>query len=239
MSLPAISLPSINLPFDIPVLFHPPVDHFAIALPAVILLLELINLVIKRRALSMTALFLMFVATLMVAAAYLTGSVDGKEAFDALSKAGQDELKGHKLLGAYLLIVSVFVLASKLLSMMLSRTWTKTLYMLLLIVLVAGLFKQGEEGGELVYEYGANVERIDTPSDAQPYEHQEPLPKVVPQIEVSPTEVNQTEVNQTESNQTDINQTLPLPAVTLPPVATTHEVQGMPEEMVQPKIATH
>jgi len=80
---------------------------------------------------------------------------------------------------------------------------------------------------------------VSIPLVMQPSEHQEPLPKVVPQIEVSPTEVNQTEVNQTESNQTDINQTLPLPAVILPPVATTHEVQGMPEEMVQPKIATH
>jgi hypothetical protein len=45
MQLPQITLPQIELPFDIPVLLHPPVDHFAIALPVVILLLELMNLI--------------------------------------------------------------------------------------------------------------------------------------------------------------------------------------------------
>ena len=250
MELPAISLPNIELPFDIPVLLHPPVDHFAIALPVVILLLELINLVIKRRSLSMVSLFLMVVATLAIAAAYLTGSVDGKEAFDALSEAGQAELKGHKLLGTYLLIATAIVLLFKLLSMMLGRTWSKTLYMLLLIALVAGLFKQGEEGGELVYEYGANVERVKTLDDklfdceealeeAAPQTDEDSETETTPKVEQAPQTDAPSEVKIPDTNATDANQTQPLPAVVLPPVANTHEVEGMPEPMVQPKIATH
>lgn len=238
MELPAISLPSIELPFDIPVLLHPPVDHFAIALPVVVLLLELINLVVKRRSLSVVSLFVMVVATLAVAAAYLTGSVDGKEAFDALSEAGQDELKGHKLLGTYLLIASAIVLVVKLLSMMLSRTWMKTLYMLLLVALVAGMFKQGEEGGELVYEYGANVERVKTLDDKL-FDCEEALEEAAPETQEEPETEVPSDVKQPDTNQTETNQTQPVPAETLPPIAEVHEVEGMPEPMVQPKIATH
>ena len=241
MELPAISLPNIELPFDIPVLLHPPVDHFAIALPFVVLLLELINLAVKRRSLSVVSLFVMVVATLAVAAAYLTGSVDGKEVFDALSEAGQDELKGHKLLGTYLLIAAAIVLVVKLLSMMLSRTWMKTLYLLLLVALVAGMFKQGEEGGELVYEYGANVERVKTLDDKL-FDCEEALEEAAPQVpetQQTPQTEAPSDVKQPDTNQTETNQTLPIPAETLPPVAEVPEVEGMPEPMVQPKIATH
>ena len=52
MTLPAITLPKVELPFDIPVLLHPAVDHFMIALPVVILVLEPINLMMKKKALS-------------------------------------------------------------------------------------------------------------------------------------------------------------------------------------------
>ncbi|HEY9189883.1 MAG TPA: hypothetical protein VIM88_03375, partial [Sulfurovum sp.] len=102
MALPEITLPKIELPFDIPVLMHPPVDHFAIALPVVILLLELINLVAKKRAVSVLSLFFIVLTVIAVFAAYLTGNVDGKEAFILLSEEGQAELKAHKLLGTYL-----------------------------------------------------------------------------------------------------------------------------------------
>lgn len=49
MTLPVITLPKVELPFDIPVLLHPAVVHFMIALPVVIILLELINLIMKKR----------------------------------------------------------------------------------------------------------------------------------------------------------------------------------------------
>ena len=80
MNLPAISIPQIDLPFEIPLLMHPPVDHFAIALPIVVLIVEFINLFAKRRSLSLLSLFLLIIMMMAVTAAYFTGSVDGKEA---------------------------------------------------------------------------------------------------------------------------------------------------------------
>jgi uncharacterized membrane protein len=160
MELPALKIPQIELPFDIPVLLHPPVDHFIIALPIVVLLLEVINLFAKKRAIGVVSFFLIILTVVAAVAAYFTGTVDGKEAWDLLSQEGQAELKEHKLFGTYLMLASGVVLVFKLLSAMIQRGLMKALFLLILIVFVAGILKQGKEGGELVYKYGANVERV-------------------------------------------------------------------------------
>ncbi|HEO99389.1 MAG: hypothetical protein JW682_04695 [Campylobacterales bacterium] len=165
MNLPAISIPQIDLPFEIPLLLHPPVDHFAIALPIVVLIIEFINLFANRRSLSLLSLFMVITMIVAVVAAYFTGSVDGKEAYPLLNEAGQAELKEHKLLGTYLMLASGVVLLFKLGSMLASRGLVKAFYLLVLVIFVAGILKQGKDGGELVYEFGANVEMVKTLDD--------------------------------------------------------------------------
>jgi uncharacterized membrane protein len=160
MELPALKLPAIELPFDIPTLLHPPVDHFAIAIPVLVLIIELINLFAKKRAIGAISFVLLIIGMVAAVAAYFTGTVDGKEAFDALTQAGQEELKEHKLLGTYLMLASAVVVVFKLLSAMVQKGLMKLLYLLILVLFVAGILKQGKDGGELVYEYGANVERV-------------------------------------------------------------------------------
>ena len=92
--------------------------------------------------------------------AYFTGLVDGKEAYEALSDAAKADLAEHKTLGIYLMLASFVLLLFKILSMVSVKGIMKGLYLLVLIVFVAGIFEQGEEGGELVYEHGVNVEKV-------------------------------------------------------------------------------
>ena len=159
MKLPELPLPKIDLPFDIPVLLHPAVDHFAIALPVIILLLEFYNLFAKKKSIGGFSFILLVMTVVIFALAYLTGSVDGKEASDLLSPSGQEELKAHKLLGTYLLYGSAILLTFKLLAMT-GKGYFKFLFFLVMIAFVAITFKQGKDGGELVYEYGANIEKV-------------------------------------------------------------------------------
>ncbi len=159
MNLPAIKLPEIHLPFDIPSLVHPPIDHFAIALPVIVLLIELYNLFIKRRSIGVLAFVLLTLGVAALAAAYLSGLHDGKASFEALSEAGQATLKEHKTLGTYLLLLGGGVWLFKLLSVLIRHKALKLFYLLLLLLLIGGLFEQGEEGGKLVYEHGANVQK--------------------------------------------------------------------------------
>jgi uncharacterized membrane protein len=208
MELPALKLPQVELPFDIPLLMHPPVDHFIIALPVIILLLEVVNLIVKKRAIGVASFFLLILTVAAAAAAYLTGSVDGKEAFPLLSEAAQGELKEHKLLGTYLMLASTVVLVFKLLSAMINRGLMKALYLLVLILFVAGILKQGKEGGELVYKYGVNVERVleldnelddlkeeleeleeaNKPAEAEVKEDSEEATPATPEVEKAPEE---------------------------------------------------
>jgi uncharacterized membrane protein len=165
MELTPIKIPDIPLPFDIPVLMHPPVDHFIIALPLVVLLLELVNVFAKKKAIGVVSFFLLVLTVIAAIAAYLTGTVDGKEAWDLLSQAGQAELKDHKILGTYLMLASAVVLLFKLLSAIINRGLMKAIFLAILIFFVAGILKQGKEGGELVYVYGANVKVVKTMDD--------------------------------------------------------------------------
>lgn len=300
MALPAITLPKVELPFDIPVLLHPPIDHFMIALPVVILVLELVNLMMKKKALSGFSFFLIILTVLVAAGAYLTGLVDGKEAFPALGEAAKLELSEHKLLGTYLMLGTVVLLFFKLLSM-LGGGFLKALYLLVLIAFVAGIFKQGQEGGELVYKYGMNVEQVKVLDD-ELFDVKEELEEateeleeatattkesvetvksetveVAPEVPVSPAaqevpekapaviirvpEVVSESVKTEESVEavkSDIVEVIPV-ETTVPDIVTENikmqvpetvspviqekvevlEVEGMPEEMVQPQIATH
>lgn len=293
MALPAITLPKVELPFDISVLLHPPVVHFMIALPVVILVLELVNLMMKKKALSGFSFFLIILTVVVAAGAYLTGLVDGKEAFPLLGEAAKSELAEHKLLGTYLMLATVVVLFFKILSM-LGGGFLKSIYLLVLIAFVAGIFKQGTEGGELVYTHGMNVEQVKVLDDElfdvkeELEEAQEELEEatvtekvsvetvknettevvdvpVVPAAQEVPAQVPaettvpeavpetviesiKTEV-QAETVKSDMAEVAPA-ETTVPDIVTeniktevteveTLQVEGMPEEMVQPQIATH
>ncbi len=159
MTLPEIVLPKVVLPFDIPVLLHPIADHFLIALPIVIFLIEIINLFFKKRSISVISLFLLTLTLIIGITAYFTGMADAKEAYDGLSKMGQTALTEHKLFGTYILLGTGVMLGLKILAMS-GFNFLKGLYFLGFIIFILFLFKQGKEGGELVYKYGANIEEV-------------------------------------------------------------------------------
>jgi len=256
MTLPAITLPKVELPFDIPVLLHPQVDHFIIALPVVILLLELMNLIMKKKAVSGVSFFLIVLTVIASVGAYFTGLVDGKEAGTALSEAAKAALSEHKLLGTYLMFASGVVLLFKLLSMITGKRIIRVLYILILIAFVAGIFEQGEEGGELVYKYGMNVEQVKVLDD-ELFDLKEELEELTPKAQnaeaVSPPAVTEVPVDKTSTPKSTLS-TTPEEATPVEMIdetvtesvktevkekVETLQVEGMPEEMVQPEIATH
>ncbi len=167
MNLPAIDIPLKLADYGIhlPVHLHPVVVHFAVSLPIILLFIEILNLFMKRRALSVTTTLLIFLIAFIFLGAYFTGKADGKEAFAYLSSAGQEELKEHKLLGIYLVYSTAVLLLFKLIAFFVKKWWSKALYLLVLIGFIAVVVIQGKDGGELVYEYGANVKAVQTLED--------------------------------------------------------------------------
>ena len=158
-------LDGIKLPVEIPLLLHPAVVHFAIALPVVALLLEVSNIFIKRKCVGVISSMLLFLAAIVYIAAFFTGKTDGSEAYSLLSSEGKEELKEHKILGIYLVygIGAIFVL--KLIFAAISSRVAKLIFTILLAVFVGFALKQGKDGGELVYKYGANVKALSSMDD--------------------------------------------------------------------------
>ncbi len=165
MQLPEIPLP-IVVPFEIPTLLHPVAAHFGVVLPVVILIIELLNLYYKRRALSVASLLLFILMGMVYVGLFVTGTADGKEAYELLSEQGQLELKEHKTLGIYLVYLSTILLIVKMLAMSIQKKGTKIALFVSIVIFMALVLVQGKHGGELVYEYGANVEATTEAQDA-------------------------------------------------------------------------
>jgi len=157
-----MTLPTLPLPFPvteaIPVLLHPVTVHFAVVLPLVILILELINLVTKRKALTITIYVLFVLLVVVFVGAYSTGVIDGKNGGLLVSDEGLEHLKAHKNIGIYLLYLSALPIFLKLLTLAVKKPWAKIVYLVSFVAIIALTVYQAKEGGELVYEYGLNVE---------------------------------------------------------------------------------
>jgi len=181
MSLPPLTIPQFPLPFEIPGMIHPVFVHFAVALPVLVLLIELINLFAKKRALGVMSFFFMLVIAAVFVGAYLTGTTDGKAAKAFLSPEAKEMLTAHKQLGAYLVYSSGILLLFKLFSVLIRKTPLKILFFLVLVLFTAAVFNEGKKGGALVYQYGVNVKSV--PAIGKATE-----PKAVPEVkkEASP-----------------------------------------------------
>jgi uncharacterized membrane protein len=154
MNLPPINLPKIPIPFEVPQMMHPCIIHFAIALPVVILFLEIINLIVKKRTIGVLSFLLALLASTAAIAAYMTGNVDA-------NLANMDTvIQTHKNLGAYVVVLSMVVVAFKLFSVMIRTGIVKAIYMMILMVYVGFVANEAMSGKELVYKDGVNISNI-------------------------------------------------------------------------------
>ena len=202
-----MTLPTLSLPFPvseaIPVLLHPAVVHFVIVLPIVILVIELINLITKRKALTISVyvLFVMLVGVYL--AVYSTGVIDGKNGGLLMSDEGLEHLKVHKNIGIYLIYLSVIPLLLKLLTLAVKKPWAKIVYLVSFVAIIGLTGYQAKEGGELVYEYGLNVQAKvdldDTVEELQDSldEQKESYEEKIAALQAQLNECNTTEVNAT------------------------------------------
>jgi len=160
MNLPVIpDLPIPPLPVEVPLLLHPAVAHFAIAIPVIILLLELVNIFAKRRGISITSLLLILLTMIVFVTLYITGKADGSEGYMLLNEAAQTDFKEHKLIGLYLIYATSAIFVLKLLSM-LGVGLFRFLFVLALISFVGVNMLQGKKGGNLVYNHGMNITAV-------------------------------------------------------------------------------
>lgn len=217
MQLPPLTIPQVPLPFEIPGMIHPLFVHFAIALPLLVLIIELINLFSKKRTLGVLSFFLMLLITGIFVAAYLTGVTDGKAAKAFLSPEAKEMLAAHKQLGIYLVYASGILLLFKLFSVLVRKTPIRILFFLVLVLFVAAVLNEGKKGGALVYQYGVNVKSV--PAIGNP-----------PQVEKT---MRSTETKEKNSTVTDT--VLPETVIEKEAVSLQEKASTLSPEVEQPK----
>ena len=168
MALPTVSIPSFPLPFHVPVDIHPCVVHLAVALPIVVLLMELVNLVAKKRALGVFSFVLMSLLAVVLFGAYLTGTADARQAGSLLESGEVKSLfEVHKNQGIYLVYGALVLLAIKLLSVLVRKTPMRVVFLLFLIAFTALTINTAKKGKGLVFEYGVNVKTASAPAASE------------------------------------------------------------------------
>jgi uncharacterized membrane protein len=161
MTLPEIAIPEIPIisTLPLPELSHPVVIHFAVALPIIVILIELFNLFARKYSVGFLSFLLMALFSILLFATYLTGSGDAKLAKDMITANSElsSLFQQHKIEGVYIFYGSFLLLFIKIVSVMARKVAVRVLFLLFLIVYSAILFNVAYKGTKLVYEYGVNV----------------------------------------------------------------------------------
>ncbi len=172
---------------------HPIVDHFTIALltfgiaaeilPAAAILLSrrrpgLVS--VWSQKLRSTSLLLMIGGAAASVLSYFTGDAEADRLWDAMSPAAQQILSpsndtpdylSHAVLGHYLMYAFLILAAWRVMLELSSRLErTRIAFLIVAIVAAGALLYQGKTGGELVYEHGVGMARMN--GNAQRSGHQ-------------------------------------------------------------------
>ena len=136
---------------------HPPAVHFAVALPILLLLLEIGYLLYRRPpdGLEMGAVLLSFLSVLT---AYATGYVAHESMEDMpIGEKAASLLHTHERVGLTILLLLLAVLLLRVIYRYLRINILRYLYVLLAALAAALVLYQGSLGGALVYDFGVGV----------------------------------------------------------------------------------
>jgi len=152
-----------GLPFHF--VLHPAVVHFALVLPALALLFQVMGLVTKNVTYRRVANLLFYLGVVAVVIATISGRVAGPDVKPLLNAEGQALFTEHMEIGFALATFYVLLAVLKTISIFVNNGIFRILMALLLVAGVGGLFVQAQHGGELVYKYAGGIDTKNIPNE--------------------------------------------------------------------------
>ncbi len=140
---------------------HPAVVHFALVLPVLALLFQVMALSTKNDSYRRASNYMFFFGAIAVFMATLTGRLAGPDVAPLLSGEGKGLFKEHMEIGYKLAVFYLLLVVLKIISIFAKNRIFRAIMAILMVAGVAGLFIQAQHGGELVYKYAAGVELPD------------------------------------------------------------------------------
>ncbi len=152
---------------------HPALVHFALVLPLLALVFQLMALATKNVTYRRSANYLFFFGVIAVLLTSLTGRLAGPDVAPLLSGEGRELFDEHMKLGYVLASFYIFLLVLKIISIGVKKRAFRAVMAIFMVAGVAGLFIQAQHGGELVYKYAGGVEIPDDFDDEDDDEEDE------------------------------------------------------------------
>jgi len=146
-----------NLPLEIPHFLHPLIVHFAVSLPFVIIIIEVMNLFSTKKTFGALSFLFMLLLSGILYLTILSGKVDMKLTIDTLSNSGKFLLREHIHFGIYLFYTSLVLIALKLITVIFRAISMKTLFLLALIFYGILTIATMIDGTRLVYSYKSHT----------------------------------------------------------------------------------
>jgi len=140
-------------------MLHPFSAHFAVALPLLATVLSLAFLFMKKEYLTRSSTHVIVLGAIAMVAAYFTGDTAGYDVWESVTKDAQSLIEKHASLGLYVTIVVVLAALVKAFACIKKNKVAELIALALLIISSVMILNQGKMGGELVYTYGAGVEK--------------------------------------------------------------------------------
>ena len=140
-------------------MLHPFSAHFAVALPLVATVFSLVFLFVKKDYLSRSSTHAVVLGAIAMIVAYFTGDTAGYAVWESVSKDAQSLIEKHATFGMYVAIVVSITAIVKLFACIKKNQIMEKVALFLLVISSVMILNQGKMGGELVYTYGAGVEK--------------------------------------------------------------------------------
>lgn len=159
-------LPDINLPFldsitSIPLHLHSSAIHFVIALPIILLLLEISNMVFKRKAIDFVNITLISLLFISLLGAYLTGTIDSQSTLLLGNRDVSNAITEHKVIGVYMFLFGMsFIVIFKVIAFIANKTLYSILYILMIVLFIFVGFIESQSGAKLIDKFGVNVSKV-------------------------------------------------------------------------------
>ncbi|MGC8870062.1 MAG: DUF2231 domain-containing protein [Brevinematia bacterium] len=139
---------------------HPPTTHFAIGFPIILLAIQILYLILKRKP-DIVEFVILIASVLGVWLATATGLYVYYNMQEPTIKEAYEALEKHELLGILLSIIFLVLLALRITYELIKDEKYKSLirwaYVGIIFISVLLLFYQGYLGGVMVYEYGVGI----------------------------------------------------------------------------------
>ena len=145
-----------KLPFDLAV-YHPHVVHYAVALPFVAFIFQLLSISGSDKGHQGTANILFILGAMAIILAFISGQATTQDIKPLLNIPAQDLFDKHQSVGRYLAFAYILLSFFRVFSSSIKNEGARSLITMLTFAALLGLGYAISTGHSLVYDYGAGT----------------------------------------------------------------------------------